>query len=88
MSADHDLPRVLDRTIAAAYCSLTPSGFSSWVREGRLPGPLPGTKRLDRRALDAALDRISRLCGTAGDGGSVGDGASPLDAWRAKRRVS
>ena len=69
--SDFDLPRVLDRQIATAYCSLTPSGLSAWVR---------GTKRWDRRAPDAALDRISGLDRTAGEVGSAGDDASPLDA--------
>ncbi len=75
------LPRVLDRTIAAAYCSLTPAGFSAWVRSGRLPGPIPGTRRWDRRALDAALDRLSGL-------DHSDDGGSALDAWKAKRKAS
>ncbi len=75
------LPRVLDRTIAAAYCSLTPAGFSSWVRSGRLPGPIPGTRRWDRREIDDALDRISGRTQAV-------DGASALESWKAKRKVS
>lgn len=46
---------------AAAYCGLTPSGFRSWVGRGILPDALPGTRRWDRHAIDAALDRISGL---------------------------
>ena len=50
--------RLLAREEAAAYCDLSPSGFDTWVRAGRLPGPIPGTRRYDRKALDAALDRL------------------------------
>ncbi|MCS3476272.1 hypothetical protein M2212_003118 [Bradyrhizobium elkanii] len=31
------------------------------IDSGIIPGPLPGTNRFDRRALDAALDRASAL---------------------------
>ena len=54
-------PRCIPIAEAAAYCGLTPSGFRSWVARGRLPPALPGTHRWDRRAIDAALDRISGL---------------------------
>jgi len=47
---------------AAAYagCS-TVAAFRAWVRKGIMPGPLPGTHRYDRKAIDAALDRLSGL---------------------------
>ena len=51
-------PRLLTRQQAARYCGLSPSGFGKWVRAGRLPRALPGTRRWDRQAVDAALDRI------------------------------
>ncbi len=55
--SDSDLPRVFDRTIAAAYCGLAPAGFSSWVRAGRLPGPIPARKveAVDIEALAEAF---------------------------------
>ena len=53
--------RCLTREQAAEYCGLTPEGFSAWQRQGIVPGPIPGTKRWDRKALDAALDRASGL---------------------------
>jgi predicted DNA-binding transcriptional regulator AlpA len=60
-----DLPRpskrLLTRAEAAAHCTLSPAGFSRWVRDGRLPRPLPGTKRWDLRAIDRALDKLSGL---------------------------
>jgi hypothetical protein len=54
-------PRLLPKKKAAAYCSLSPSGFDDWRRKGLLPDPIPGTNRWDIRALDAALDRLSGL---------------------------
>jgi hypothetical protein len=46
---------------AAAYLGLTGAAFSKWVAEGRIPKPLPGTRRWDRKAIDLALDRISGI---------------------------
>lgn len=66
-------PRVLRRSEAAAYCGLSPRGFDEWVRAGRLPAPLPGTKRYDRKAIDAALDRASGLTQI--------DEADEFEAW-------
>lgn len=53
--------RCLTASEAASYCRLTTSGFRSWVARGTLPQPLPGTRRWDRHAIDAALDRMSGL---------------------------
>lgn len=53
--------RCLTREQAADYCGLTPTGFYAWQRQGIIPGPIPGTKRWDRHALDAALDKASGL---------------------------
>lgn len=54
-------PRLLTKAQAAEYCQLTPSGFSEWVRVGRLPKRLAGTQRWDKAAIDAALDRLSGI---------------------------
>jgi hypothetical protein len=51
--------RLLSRLRAAAYCDLSPGTFSNWVAAGRLPRPLPGTRRWDRHAIDIALDKLS-----------------------------
>lgn len=69
-------PRLLTREQAAAYCGLSVHGFSDWVKAGRLPGPIRGTIRWDRKAIDAALDVLSRI-----DAKSEGDA---LDQWKAK----
>ena len=54
-------PRLLTRQQAAERCGLTESGFSTWVVRKIVPGPLPGTRRWDAKALDQAIDRLSGL---------------------------
>ncbi len=49
--------RCFTREQAADYCGLSPEGFAAWQRQGIVPGPIPGTKRWDRKALDAASTR-------------------------------
>ena len=54
-------PRLLSRAEAAAYCGVTVSAFSDYVRRGLVPKALKGTQRWDRKAIDAALDRASGI---------------------------
>lgn len=54
-------PRLMSGPDAAAYLGLTPAAFSKWVAEGRIPKPLPGTRRWDRKAIDLALDKASQI---------------------------
>ncbi len=69
------LPRGLTRDQAAAYCGCeTTDAFDGWVRRGIVPGPMAGTRRWDRKAIDRALDRLSgclplRLLGSRGRSG-------------------
>jgi hypothetical protein len=46
---------------AAAYLGITGASFAKWVSEGRIPKPLPGTRRWDRKAIDLALDKLSDI---------------------------
>jgi hypothetical protein len=56
------IPRGLSRRQAAEYCGCgSLPTFDDWVRRGILPGPITGTRRWDRKAIDAALDRASGL---------------------------
>jgi len=68
----------MTRAQAAAYCQLTPQGFDRWVRQSLLPGPIPGTRRWDRRAIDRALDRLNGSTAAENNG-------SPLEQWKKRR---
>lgn len=72
-------PRLMSGPDAAAYLGLTSSAFAKWVAEGRIPKPLPGTRRWDRKAIDLALDRASGIeaLSTAPD-----DEECPLEKWK------
>jgi transcriptional regulator with XRE-family HTH domain len=61
---------------AADYCGVTPSAYRNWMRRGMVPGFWPGTRRIDRLALDAALDRMSGR-------GEPAVQLSKFDAWKA-----
>jgi hypothetical protein len=55
-------PRGLTREQAAEYCGCESiEALNRWVRDKIVPGPMPGTNRFDRKALDRALDRRSGL---------------------------
>ena len=71
-------PRLLTREQAAAYCGLSTRGFSEWVKTGKMPGPIPGTARWDRRAIDGVLDIASGL-------ETRGAQEDPFDRWKRER---
>ncbi|MEM7619518.1 MAG: helix-turn-helix domain-containing protein [Pseudomonadota bacterium] len=64
---------------AAEYCGITTECFRTWVRDGLIPGPWPGTKRYDRKALDNALDKLSGIPHNAS--------TTAYEAWKAKRNA-
>ena len=70
------MPRLLTRPDAAAYCSVSLETFDGYRRRGIVPDPVDGTNRWDRKLIDIWLDRAS---------GIVPDAASPLDEWRGQR---
>jgi hypothetical protein len=71
-------PRGLSREEAAAYAGCESlSTFSDWIRRGIMPDPIPGTHKWDRKAIDAALDRLSGLQPTITP--------SPFDQWKAEQ---
>lgn len=72
-------PRLLTREQAAAYCGVGTTTFTAWVRRGIVPRPVPKTHRWDRKAIDAALDVLSRI-----DAEAAGQA---LDQWKAKRHA-
>lgn len=69
-------PRLLTREQAAAYCGLSATVFSRWIKAGRIPAPISGTARWDKKALDVALDTASGL--------NSHDQLNALDNWRAR----
>lgn len=69
-------PRGMTADQVAAYLSLTTSGVADWVRRGLIPGPIAGTHRWDRKAIDTALDKRSGL---------VVNAASAYDEWKAQK---
>ena len=72
-------PRGLSREQAAAYCGCSLSAFDDWQRRGIVPGPIRGTKRWDRMAIDAALDKASGLIVRSG---AAADAATAYDEWQ------
>jgi hypothetical protein len=76
-------PRVLSKEQAAAYAGCeTLSALNDWVRRGIVPGPIPGTRKWDRKAIDAALDRLTGLQR------KIEAQTSPYDAWKASQNAS
>lgn len=69
-------PRGLSKQQAAEYCGCeSTSSFDDWVRRKIVPGPITGTARWDRRAIDRALDRRSGL---------IDHAAPSIDEWLAE----
>ncbi|MBB4348031.1 helix-turn-helix transcriptional regulator [Aliirhizobium cellulosilyticum] len=56
-----DGPRLIGRKEAAAYLGIAESPFSMWVATHKMPPAIAGTRKWDRRAIDAKLDEISGL---------------------------
>ena len=54
-------PRLISLAQAASYCGLSPSGYRAAMRAGRYPGPLSGGRKIDKRALDLAIDKLSGI---------------------------
>lgn len=54
-------PRLIGRKEAAAYLDIAESTFSMWVATHKMPPAIPGTRKWDKRAIDARLDEISGL---------------------------
>lgn len=68
---------------AAAYLGLTSTAFHKWVAEGRIPKPLPGTRRWDRKAIDLALDKVSGIAASLG----VPEPEDPFLEWKRDRQL-
>ena len=69
-------PRLLTKQQAADYCGVTVATFDAYRRRGIVPPPVANTRRWDRRAIDARLDKLSGL----------NTKSSALDDWLAERQ--
>ena len=73
------MKRGLSKQEAAEYVGCgTLAAFDAWRAKGIVPGPIAGTTRWDRKAIDAALDRASGLMS-----GSAPE-LSPFQRWKAE----
>jgi hypothetical protein len=72
-------PRGLSREQAAAYRGCASSAFDDWQRRGIVPGPIRGTKRWDRKAIDATLDKASGLLVRSD---AADEAANAYEEWR------
>lgn len=82
MTRPHDNdngPRLIGRREAAAYCGIGESTFSLWVATHKMPPSVPGTRKWDKRAIDARLDEISGL------GANDNEEETDLQKWRRER---
>ena len=73
------MKRLLTKTEAAEYCSLSMTQFSQWIEDGRVSPAIPGTHRFDKVKLDADLDRLS--------GVQSNIALSPLEKWKAEQNA-
>lgn len=71
--ANDNTPRLIGRKDAAAYCGIAESTFSMWVATNKMPPIIAGTRKWDRRAIDAKLDEISGL--------GTNDNEDPYEKW-------
>ncbi|MGO7750511.1 helix-turn-helix transcriptional regulator [Rhizobium ruizarguesonis] len=66
-------PRLIGRKEAGNYLGIAESTFSLWVSTHKMPPCIPGTRKWDKRAIDARLDEIGGL--------SVNDKEDPYEKW-------
>ncbi|WLR98659.1 helix-turn-helix transcriptional regulator [Shinella sumterensis] len=75
-------PRLIGRKEAAAYLGISPTCFSMWVASHKMPPAVPGTRKWDKRAIDAKLDEISGLQV------NHNSGQTDLQRWRERRETN
>lgn len=68
--------RALTRKAAAAYVGVGVVTFNKLVKEGIYPCATLGARRWDRKALDAAMDKLSGFDASL----------TPYDLWKAGKR--
>lgn len=73
-AANDNEPLTLTRQQAAELCGLSPSGFDLWVRRGIVPGPIAGTRRWSRVAIQRSISGAELE--------PANDNASPFEEWK------
>ncbi|MGF0520626.1 helix-turn-helix transcriptional regulator [Agrobacterium pusense] len=71
--ANDNAPRLMGRREAAAYLGIGQSTFSLWVSTHKMPAAIAGTRKWDKRAIDARLDELSGMAGN--------DNEDPYEKW-------
>ena len=72
-------PRLLSKAEAAAYCGIKATRFTEWVRQGIIPPAIPGTRKWDKRAIDAKFDQIAGI--------QPDKPVSALEKWKADKKA-
>ncbi|MBY5349566.1 helix-turn-helix transcriptional regulator [Rhizobium leguminosarum] len=83
-------PRLISRKQAADYLGIGESTFSLWVATHKMPPAIAGTRKWDKRAIDARLDEISGLNTTQTEDRyqkwmRENSGETDLQKWRRER---
>jgi hypothetical protein len=71
-------PLILTRPQGAKMCGISVKTFDAWVRKGILPGPIAGTRRWSRRAMERRLAGEIILPSTS-------EQPSPFEQWKRYR---
>ena len=75
------MPRGMTKAEAIAYVGCkTESAFDRWRKLGIICGPIPGTRRWDRVALDRSLDAVQGLAAPSNH-------LNPYQRWKAEQNA-
>jgi predicted DNA-binding transcriptional regulator AlpA len=73
--ANDNWPLVMTRREATKMCRISVQTFDAWVRKGILPGPIPGTRRWSRSAIEQHLGGVISAS-------PANDQFSPFEQWK------
>jgi predicted DNA-binding transcriptional regulator AlpA len=77
--ANDNVPRLVTKKEAAAYCGVSVPTFTKWVSLGIMPSSAGLTRRWDRRTIDAVLDDLGGL--------SARPSEDAFDKWKRARNA-
>lgn len=70
--------RLISKKEAADYCGISCTTYDRWAEKRLVPGFLPEIRKIDRFALEKAVDKLARTRRRSTP-------ASGLDAWRTSK---